>query len=120
MALKGVSPRPAGYFTVGGWVDRVIRPGIAYAFIENDKGEGIPIGLLKAKSAIVFNTSNTETEREHNVFGDPLETIWKNCIFDLCGVRNFYRRMFNIIVVSTAEQRQEWLTEVKETVRKYL
>ena len=103
-----------------GWVDRVIHPGIAYEFIENDKGEGIPNGLLKAKSAIVFNTSNTETEREHNVFGDPLETIWKNCIFDLCGVRNFYRRMFNIIVVSTAEQRKEWLTEVKETVRKYL
>lgn len=103
-----------------GWVDRVIRPGIAYEFIENDKGEGIPNGLLKAKFAIVFNTSNTETEREHNVFGDPLETIWKNCIFDLCGVRNFYRRMFNIIVVSTAEQRKEWLTEVKETVRKYL
>ena len=103
-----------------GWVDRVIRPGIAYEFIENDKGEGIPNGLLKAKFAIVFNTSNTETEREHNVFGDPLETIWKNCIFDLCGVRNFYRRMFNVIVVSTAEQRKEWLTEVKETVRKYL
>lgn len=103
-----------------GWVDRVIRPGIAYEFIENDKGEGIPNGLLKAKFAIVFNTSNTETEREHNVFGDPLETIWKNCIFDLCGVRSFYRRMFNIIVVSTAEQRKEWLTEVKETVRKYL
>lgn len=103
-----------------GWVDRVIRPGIAYEFIENDKGEGIPNGLLKAKFAIVFNTSNTETEREHNVFGDPLETIWKNCIFDLCGVRSFYRRMFNIIVVSTAEQRKKWLTEVKETVRKYL
>jgi len=21
--------------------------------------------------------------------GDPLETIWKNCIFGLCGVTNF-------------------------------
>jgi len=83
-----------------GWIDRVIRPGIAYEFIEEDKGEGIPNGLLKAKTAIVFNTSNTETAREINVFGDPLETIWKNCIFGLCGVKNFYRRMFNIIVVS--------------------
>ncbi len=103
-----------------GWVDRVIRPGVAYEFIENDKGEGIPQGLLKAKTAIVFNTSNTATEREQNVFGDPLETIWKNCIFDLCGVETFYRRMFNIIVVSTKTQRKEWLTEVKETVKKYL
>ena len=67
-----------------GWVDRVIRPGTAYEFLESDSGEGIPDGLLKAKTAIVFNTSNTEVEREMNVFGDPLETIWRNCIFGLC------------------------------------
>jgi NAD(P)H dehydrogenase (quinone) len=105
---------------LAGWVDRVIRPGVAYEFIEDDKGEGIPKGLLRAKTAIVFNTSNTATEREENIFGDPLETIWKNCIFDLCGVKTFYRRMFNIIVVSTKEQRKEWLTEVKEAIKKYL
>ena len=102
-----------------GWVDRVIRPGKAYEFLENDKGEGVPSGLLKAKSAIVFNTSNTETEREKKIFGDPLETIWKNCIFDLCGVKNFYRRMFNIIVISSEEQRKEWLQEVRQTVNEY-
>lgn len=102
-----------------GWVDRIIRPGVAYEFLEDDKGEGVPNGLLKAESAVVFNTSNTETEREKNVFGDPLETIWKNCIFDLCGVKNFYRRMFNIIVISTEEQRKKWLQEVRQTVEKY-
>jgi NAD(P)H dehydrogenase (quinone) len=102
-----------------GWIDRVIRPGVAYEFIENDKGEGVPIGLLTAKAALVFNTSNTETKREKKVFGDPLETIWKNCIFDLCGVKNFYRRMFNIVVVSSEEQRKEWLKEVRHTVDKY-
>jgi NAD(P)H dehydrogenase (quinone) len=102
-----------------GWVDRVIRPGVAYEFLENDKGEGVPCGLLKAKSVVVFNTSNTETEREENIFGDPLETIWKNCIFDLCGVKNFYRRMFNIIVVSSEGQRKDWLQEVGRTIDKY-
>ncbi|MCZ7384534.1 MAG: NAD(P)H-dependent oxidoreductase [Candidatus Methanoperedens sp.] len=39
-----------------GWVDRVIRPGVAYEFLENDKGEGVPNGLLKAKAAIVGRT----------------------------------------------------------------
>jgi NAD(P)H dehydrogenase (quinone) len=58
-----------------GWVDRVLRPGIAYEFIEGDSGEGVPNGLLKAKAAVVFNTSNTKAEREATVFGDPLETI---------------------------------------------
>ncbi len=102
-----------------GWVDRVIRPGVAYEFLENDNGEGIPSGLLKAKTAIVFNTSNTETQREIHVFGDPLETIWKNCIFGLCGVNRFYRKMFNIIVGSSQEQRQEWLREARQAVIEY-
>lgn len=99
-----------------GWVDRVIRPGIAYEFLEGDSGEGIPHGLLKAKAALVFNTSNTELARENNVFGDPLETIWKNCIFGLCGVANFHRRMFNVIVTSSEAQRKIWLNDIKKDI----
>src|SRR6266545_3891027 len=30
-----------------GWIDRVIRPGVAYAFREDDGGEGVPVGLLR-------------------------------------------------------------------------
>jgi NAD(P)H dehydrogenase (quinone) len=99
-----------------GWIDRVVRPGIAYEFQEGDAGEGIPEGLLRAKTAIVFNTSNTELEREENVFGDPLETIWKNCVFGLCGVKIFRRRMFSIIITSTEAQRRQWLDEVKTII----
>jgi putative NADPH-quinone reductase len=102
-----------------GWVDRVVRQGVAYEFLKDDKGESIPNGLLKAKVAIVFNTSNTENEREKNIFGDPLESIWENCIFRLYGVNNFYRKMFNIIVVSSEEQRKEWLKEVRQKVVEY-
>jgi len=102
-----------------GWVDRVIRPGIAYKFIEGDKGEGIPVGLLKAQTAVVFNTANTPPEREREVFGDPLKILWKNCIFDLCGVSTFYREMFTVVVTSTNEQRQGWLRRVEEVISQY-
>lgn len=102
-----------------GWVDRVLRPGVAYEFDESDSGSGIPNGLLKAKAALVFNTSNTPKERELEVFKDPLETIWKNCIFDFCGVKNFYRKTFRTIADSTLEQRKEWLQEVQETITNY-
>lgn len=102
-----------------GWVDRIIRPGVAYEFLEGDSGEGIPNGLLRGKTALVFNTSNTPEERERRVFGDPLEALWKNCVFDLCGVESFYRRMFNVIVTSSEAQRKDWLQEVKETVSEY-
>jgi putative NADPH-quinone reductase len=102
-----------------GWVDRIIRPGVAYEFLAGDAGEGVPNGLLKAESALVFNTSNTGSEREKNIFGDPLETIWKNCIFALCGIHTFYRKMFGIMVMSSEAQRKEWLHEVRQTVREY-
>jgi NAD(P)H dehydrogenase (quinone) len=104
---------------VKGWIDRVFRPGIAYEFKEDDKGDGVPIGLLKARAGIVFNTSNTREERELAVFKDPLETIWKNCIFDLCGIRVFYRRMFRIVVTSTEVERTRWLHEVEEILERY-
>jgi len=99
-----------------GWVDRVIRPGIAYEFREGDSGEGVPKGLLKARAALVFNTSNTEAQREKKVFGDPLETIWKNCIFGLCGVTNFHRRMFTVVVTSTEAQRKGWLNDIRKDI----
>ena len=99
-----------------GWVDRVIRPGVAYEFIEGDKGEGVPRGLLKARSATVFNTSNTNAEREQSVFCDPLALIWKNCIFDLCGVSDFYRRTFGVVVTSTETERKDWLVEVSSII----
>jgi putative NADPH-quinone reductase len=101
---------------VKGWIDRVFRPGVAYEFLAGDNGEGVPIGLLKAKTAIVFNTSNTAEERENSIFKDPLETIWKNCIFDLCGVKNFHRKMFRIVITSSNEQREAWLREVENVV----
>lgn len=102
-----------------GWVDRVIRPGVAYEFVEGDSGEGVPVGLLKAKTAVVFNTSNTEPEREIKDFGDPLEAIWKNCIFALCGVEHFYRKVFGVVVTSTPKQREEWLLEVEGIVGRH-
>lgn len=103
-----------------GWIDRVIRPGVAYEFIEEDSGEGVPKGLLKAKFALVFNTSNTPAEREKRVFGDPLELLWKKCIFELCGVTTFYRKMFTIIVISSEKERENWLAESREIVKKVL
>lgn len=101
-----------------GWVDRVLRPGVAYEFIEGDEGEGVPVGLLKARHVLVFNTSNTPLQRELSVFGDPLESLWKTCIFDLCGVRNFHRKMYSVIVTSTQEERTAWLDDVCKTVGK--
>jgi NAD(P)H dehydrogenase (quinone) len=101
-----------------GWIDRVFRAGVAYKFLEGDKGEGVPVGLLKIRMAVVFNTANTAMARERKTFGDPLHLIWKNCIFDLCGVGGFERKVFAVVVTSTPKQRRQWLREVTETVNR--
>ena len=97
-------------------MDRVIRPDIAYKFKDDD--DEVPEGLLKAKTAIVFNTSNTSEGRELDYFGDPLEKIWKVCVFDFCGIKRFVRKTFYPVIVSSLEQRKEWLIEVEEIVEK--
>jgi putative NADPH-quinone reductase len=102
-----------------GWIDRVLRPDVAYRFEEGDGGEGTPVGLLRARSAVVFNTSNTLPDREARVFGDPLERIWKDCIFGLCGVSNVERQSFGVIVTSTPAERRAWLEQVRATVARH-
>lgn len=98
-----------------GWVDRVLWENVAYIFPEGDNGGGLPIGLLKAKAGLVFNTSNTLQEREE-VFGDPLKRLWKDCIFGFCGVTVFDQIMFRVISDSSEEDRKEWISQEKEIV----
>lgn len=102
-----------------GWVDRVLRMGIAYKFGETESGEGIPLGLLKAKTAIIFNTSNTPDEKEIEAFGDPLETFWKKCVFNFCGIKNVYRKNYSVVVMSTLEQRKLWLKDVEKIINEH-
>lgn len=102
-----------------GWVDRVLRENVAYTFGAEDDGSGVPTGLLKARAGIVLNTSNTPEKRENDVFGDPLERIWRDCIFNFCGIKNYYRLMFRTVAGSALEQRKEWLREVVSIMNRY-
>ena len=102
-----------------GWVDRVLRQNIAYKFGVNDKGEGVPIGLLKASAALIFNTANTPYAREVEAFGDPLENLWKKCVFEFCGVKNIHRALYTVVITSTCEQRKVWLADVGDIVDQY-
>ena len=96
-----------------GWLDRVLRQGVAYQF-----GPGGVEPLLGGRRAVVFSTSNTPRDDELRLFGDPLENLWRTCIFGFCGVEDFERRNFEPIIMSTPEQRRAWLAEVRQIVRR--
>jgi len=95
-----------------GWLDRVWRQGVVYRFTPNGVDP-----LLRGKRAVVFTTSNTPRDDEMRLFGDPLENLWKACMFNLCGVDNFLRRNFESIVMSTPDQRKAWLEEVRQIIQ---
>jgi NAD(P)H dehydrogenase (quinone) len=95
-----------------GWLDRVWRQGVVYQF--GPKGVET---LLDGKRAVVLTTSNTPRDDELRLFGDPLENLWKACVFNFVGVENFLRRNFESIIMSTPEQRQGWLDDVRQIVR---
>jgi putative NADPH-quinone reductase len=94
-----------------GWIDRVLLQGVAYEF-----GPGGVVELLRGKRALVFTTSNTPRDAELELFGDPLENLWKNCIFGFCGVKHFERLNFEPVILSTPQQREAWLAQVQQKV----
>ncbi len=44
-------------------------------------------------------------------------TLWRNCVFKLCGVENFVRRMYGPVSNSTSQERAGWLSEVARLVK---
>lgn len=96
-----------------GFLDRVFRVGFAYKFTPNGA-----LSLFTDKTAQVFTTSNTPRDVEVSVYGDPLENYWKTIVFGLCGCKSFERRNFESIIMSSPEDRQKWLDEVTETVKR--
>lgn len=95
---------------LAGWLDRVLVPGVAYRL---QSAEGEPEGLLSLEAALVLNTSDTPSERETKVLGDPLHLIWENCVLPYCGVKKVERRMFGAVAGSDLAQRQSWLATVE-------
>ncbi len=95
-----------------GWIDRVLCQGTAYEF----GPRGQVVGHLAGKTAVVLTTSNTPRQIELELYGDPLENLWRTCVFGFCGLEDFHRRNFESIVLSTPEQRAEWLDEVRRIV----
>jgi len=102
-----------------GWVDRVLRPGRAYNFVPDGHGGAKPVGLLSARVGLVFTTANTPHETEVAAFGDPLETHWIKVVFGLCGVPDTRRWDFSPVIVSTPDERRQWLREAAEAVNRY-
>lgn len=100
-----------------GWLDRVLRPGVCYRFQTGADGKGYVQSLIAARAGLVITTANTPDEVDRAVYGDPLENFWQKCVFGFFGVPRFKRLSFSPVIVSSPEQRAEWLAQAQATAR---
>lgn len=100
---------------VKGWVDRVLRYGVAYTFRE-ENGEEIGVGLLKARKALILNTCMTSEEMDRTHYGDPLERLWKTSVLGLCGLEEIHRRNFRMVQTVSQKEREAMLGVVRQSV----
>lgn len=99
---------------MAGWLDRVLVPGVAY---ELEAREGVPRPLLNLRHVLVLNTSDTPADRERDVFGDPLDLIWRRCVGSYLGEAQIHRRMFGPMAEADEDLRRTWLDEVATLAR---
>jgi len=104
---------PSWFFQVPailkGWVDRVVREGVAFTM-----GEHGVEGRLRAGRALIVTTANDPHEYEVRALGDPLTTFWRACVFEPAGVAAVERMVLGPIRGSTPEARRAWLERVRE------
>lgn len=100
---------------VKGWVDRVLRYGVAYTFRE-ENGEEIGVGLLKARKALILNTCMTSEEMDRTHYGDHLERLWKTSVLGLCGLEEIHRRNFRMVQTVSQKEREAMLGVVRQSV----
>ena len=102
---------------MAGWMDRVLVPGVAYRL---DDAGGAPVPLLSLRQLLVVNTSDTTCEREEELFGDPLQSIWARCLAPYLGEPHVERIVLRVVADADTVQRQHWLQQVEDRTAQLL
>jgi putative NADPH-quinone reductase len=92
-----------------GWLDRVLRPGVAYE-LPTEFSDQTPIPLLGGKSALVFAT------RDAAARSGALERVWMEGVFAFCGIREAACHVLHDLRRLGPAERKAWLAQVGKTV----
>jgi NAD(P)H dehydrogenase (quinone) len=94
-----------------GWVDRVLRPGVAYEPADEELPDRKPAPLLAGKTALVFAT------RDEAARTGLLERVWLEGVFAFCGISGSCHVLPGLRRLSPAE-RNAWLELVGQTLKR--
>ena len=96
-----------------GWLDRVLRPGVAYDYGGEEFGEKTPLPLLTGKRGLVITTSD-EMSHEQDA---AVRTVWKG-IFEFCGIGEWELLAFTGVRGSGFRTRSDWIAETARTAER--
>jgi NAD(P)H dehydrogenase (quinone) len=94
-----------------GWVDRVLRPGVAYELTGEEFGEQAAAPLLGDKRALVLATRDAPTRT------GLLERVWVEGVFAFCGIRDAACHVLHDLRRLGPAERGAWLAHVGEVLR---
>ncbi|SIP90759.1 Putative NADPH-quinone reductase (modulator of drug activity B) [Alkalispirochaeta americana] len=99
-----------------GWIDRILRPGVAFDYRGPEFLHKHLVPLLTDKKGLVIST----TDETNPLSQDAMNTIWRERVFEYVGIRSVSFKTFYGVRESTLRDRREWLLEAEELVLRWL
>jgi NAD(P)H dehydrogenase (quinone) len=97
-----------------GWIDRVLRAGVAYEFEGPEFMKRQKKPLLQGKKALVFATSHGSREDR------LLEKLWSEGVFRFCGLKDGSCHVLRELRDLNRSARLAWLEQVAEILKQAL
>ncbi len=92
-----------------GWLDQVLRPGVAYEYNELQLR-----GLCTGRRLIVLSTNH-----ESDLTPPPLSQVWQHSIGEFCGFDSVHYRVFSGMDKGGNVHKKEVLSEVEAMLRSW-
>lgn len=99
-----------------GWIDRVFRPGFAYAYEGEEFMAKEKVPLLTGKRAMVISTTNETNPLSQ----EAMTTLWRERVFGYTGIEEVEFRCFYGLRESTPRERRVWLQELCELLPRWV
>lgn len=96
-----------------GWLDRILRPGVAFEYEGEEFMPREKIPLMKGRKALVVSTTNETNPLSQ----DAMYAVWRDRIFGYVGIEDVTFKTFYGVRESSARDRRTWLQETTELVR---
>jgi len=91
-----------------GFIDRTFEAGFAAKYSK----WGIPVGLLKGKSARIITTMDAPPFWYNLTYSNPGSKVLKKCVLKDCGFKPIKTTQIGPMYKSTDNQRKEWLNKI--------